>query len=178
MRLARYILSLVAVAMLTGCQPPDKDVVVVLRHGQLFVDFPWSFWRMIGRQDRTWCVEGVDLYDQRGLHWQLTKENFEKQCVHVTMPIRIGGELVGFTSKGRPQLRHDTRYGVAIRGIGDGRVDFELETGKNRLLNETEWGRLIKPPCDTWFGVSCGADQLINSAAEAPAAAATNATRL
>ena len=140
----------VAVA-LSSCQPPPRDIIVVWRNGQLVVDFPWSIWRLVGLQDRTYCVRRVELFDPEKLHWTLnTKRNV--QCLDVTMPLSIGGSRTGFVAKGRPALRNGVTYGVAISGIGDGRVDFTLN-GNGRPKNEADWKEQIEPPCGSDFGV-------------------------
>ena len=141
------VVAVIALA-LSSCQPPPRDIIVVWRNGQLVVDFPWSIWRLVGLQDRTYCVRGVELFDREKLLWTLeTKEDV--QCLDVTMPLRIGAAKAGFISKGQPALRNGVTYGIAINGIGDGRVDFTL-SGNNRPKNEADWRDQIAPPCGSY----------------------------
>ena len=148
---SRRVIVLAGIALaLCSCQPPPRDIILVWRNGHLVVDFPWSVWRLVGLQDRTYCIRGVELFDRTKLLWTLeTKE--EVQCLDVTMPLRIGHAKEGFISKGRPALRKRVTYGVAIDGIGYGRVDFEL-SANNQPKNEADWDDQIAPPCGSYFG--------------------------
>ena len=142
-------LIIIAIA-LSSCQPAPHDIVVVWRNGQLVIDFPWSFWRLVGLQDRTYCIRRVELFDPKELLWILdTKE--EVQCLEVTMPLRIGSARAGFVSKGQPALRSGVTYDIAIDGIGEGRVDFKLR-GHDQPKNEGDWEDQIEPPCGSYFG--------------------------
>jgi hypothetical protein len=105
---------------------------------------------VVGLQDRTYCVRRLELFDRQTLIWTLdTKEDV--QCLDVTMPLIIGRAKAGFVSKGRPALRNGVAYGIAIWGIGRGRVDFILH-GENEVENEANWERQIEPPCGSYFG--------------------------
>jgi hypothetical protein len=149
--LPRHAALLAAVALaLSSCQPPPRDIVVVWRNGQLVVDFPWSLWRLVGLQDRTYCVRRVELFDREKLLWTLDAKE-DVQCRDVTMPLRIGGAKAGFVSKGQPALRNGVTYGIAIDGIGKGRADFALRR-ENQPKNETDWQEQIEPPCGSYFG--------------------------
>ena len=148
--LPRATVVAVIVLTLSSCQPPPRDIVVLWRNRQLVVDFPWSLWRIVGLQDRTYCVRRVELFNRAKLLWTLdTKEDV--QCLDVTMPLRIGQPKVGFVSKGQPALRSGVTYGIAIDGIGKGRVDFTLR-GDNQPKNEADWDEQIAPPCGSYFG--------------------------
>lgn len=114
------------------------------------VDFPWSFWRLVGLQDRTYCIRRIELFDPKELLWTLDIKG-DGQCLDVTMPLRIGGAKAGFMSKGQPSLRSGVTYGIAIVGIGTGRVDFTLRQD-DQPENERDWGKLIEPPCGSYFG--------------------------
>ena len=143
------VLTVIALT-LSSCQPPPRDVVVVWRNRELVVDFPWSFRRLVGLQNRTYCVRRVELFSRAKLLWTLdTKEDV--QCLDVTMPLRIGRPKAGFVSKGQPALRSGFTYGIAIDGIGKGRVDFTLRED-NRPKNEADWDEQIEPPCGSYFG--------------------------
>lgn len=143
------LLATIALA-LTSCEPAPHDIVILWRDRQLVVDFPWSLWRLVGLQNRTYCIRRVELFDRQKLLWTLdTKEDV--QCLDVTMPLRIGGTKAGFVSKGQAVLRNGVTYGVAITGIGDGRVDFTLRP-ERQPKNEAEWEKQIEPPCGSYFG--------------------------
>jgi hypothetical protein len=149
----RAALLAAAAFSLSSCQPPPRDIVVVWRNSQLMVDFPWSLWRLVGLQDRTYCVRRVELFNREKLLWTLdTKEDV--QCLDVTMPLRIGSAKAGFVSKGQPAFRSGVTYGIRIAGIGDGRVDFTLRPDR-KPKNEADWEEQIEPPCGSYFG-ECG----------------------
>ena len=112
------VLAVIALT-LSSCQPPPRDVVVVWRNRELVVDFPWSLWRLVGLQDRTYCVRRLELFSRTKLLWTLdTKEDV--QCLDVAMPLPIGRPKAGFVSKGQLALRSGVTYGIAIDGIGKG----------------------------------------------------------
>jgi hypothetical protein len=153
-RLSRAASLAVLAMALTSCQPPSRDIVVVWRNGQLVVDFPWSLWRLVGLQDKSYCIRRVELFDASKLLWTLDKNEagpIYHSCLEVTMPLRIGMPIAGFVSKGQPALRAGSTYGVAISGIGDGRVDFTLR-GHGSPTIETDWKKQIEPPCGSYFG--------------------------
>lgn len=114
------------------------------------VDFPWSLWRLVGLQDRNYCIRRVELFDPEKLLWTLDMRE-EGQCLDLTMPLRIGGSATGFVSKGQPALRSGVTYGIAIDGIGEGRVDFTLR-GDDQPRNEADWDEQLEPPCGSYFG--------------------------
>lgn len=148
MRLVRWFALAALPLSIMGCQPPNRDIRVVWRGNGLVIDFPWSLWRLIGWQDRTYCVDSVELYDSRAVLWAL-KIASDRQCIGVQMPIRIGSTRSGFESRGTPRLKPGVRYGIAVDGIGTGRVDFEVRPGRQAtLLNETDWKELIEHPED------------------------------
>ena len=121
------------------------------------IDFPWSFWRLIGRQDRTYCIDKLYLYDQRHVLWTLTMAK-EVQCVDVQMPIRIGSPQAGFIAGGRSPMEPGVRYGVAISGIGNARVDFVMPANRDsQPINVADWDELMEPPCGTYFSDTCDA---------------------
>ena len=146
MQPVRWLALAILCATTMACQPPDRDIRVSLRDNGLIIDFPWSLWRAVGRQNRTYCVREVELYDSRAVLWTL-KMASDGQCIDIQMPIRIGVARSGFESRGIPRLKPRVRYGIAIRGIGRGRVDFELKPGRQaEVLNETDWDELIEHP--------------------------------
>jgi hypothetical protein len=146
MRAFQSFALLALTVALTGCQPPSRDLRVIWRDSGLIIDFPWSLWRVIGWQDRSYCIHKVELYDSRAVVWKLKLER-EQQCLDVEMPIRIGAAPSGFKSLGTPILKRGVRYGIAIEGIGDGRVDFELVSGRRgQPINATDWEKLIEHP--------------------------------
>jgi hypothetical protein len=145
---------------LGSCSPAPRDILVKWRKNLLVVDFPWSFWRAIGRQDRTYCIDRVEVFDSEKMQWVLAmKENYPTSCVEVTMPLIIGQPMRAFDSRGRPQFRSGVTYGVRIDGIGDGLVDFKL-TANGEIENETDWDALIEPPCGSRRGSCRGPDGL------------------
>src|SRR4051794_30623386 len=103
----RAVVGLLLPLAVTSCTSPHRDIVVALRNGHLVVDFPWSLWRLVGLQDRTYCIRRLELFDRKGVLWSLNvPENgpVYKSCLDVTMPLSIGNAVAGFVSKGRPQL--------------------------------------------------------------------------
>jgi len=137
---------------LASCQPPDRDIIVVLKNGQPFVDFPWSVWRLVGLQNRTYCIRRIELFDARAVLWSLNVPEdgpVYHSCLEVKMPLRLGSPLAGFASKGRPQFRAGQQYGVAIDGTGNARVDFVLRPGGSANITEPE--RQMEPPCGSQF---------------------------
>ena len=152
----RALAAAVVALALSSCQPPPRDILVVWRNGQLLVDFPWSLWRIVGLQDRAYCIRRVELFDPAKLLWTLDMRE-DGQCLDVTMPLRLGAPIAGFVSKGRPALRSGVTYGVAIDGIGQGRVDFTLRRD-DQPKNEADWEEQIEPPCGSYFG-ACPSSQ-------------------
>ena len=153
--------ALAAVCLaLASCQPAPRDIVVKWRNGQLVVDFPRSIWRLLGLQDRTYCIQRVELFDPQKMLWVLSlpKDRWES-CTDVKMPFAIGKPLTGFESEGRPHLRSGVTYGVLIEGIGEGRVDFRLR-GREAPINETDWEKQISAPCGSWDRSCAGTDGL------------------
>jgi hypothetical protein len=139
--------AIVALA-LNSCQPPDRDIVVVWRDGQLVVDFPGSLWKLVGLQDRTYCIRRVELFEPTRPIWTLEmkeKGPVYHSCLKVTMPLRLGTSMPGFVSKGQAVLRSGVTYGLVIDGIGRGRVDFTLR-GHASPKNETDWRKQIDGP--------------------------------
>ena len=148
MRLALRRSLLAALSLsLNACEPPDRDIRVVWRDGQLVVDFPWSLWRLVGLQDRIYCVRRVELFDEKGLVWTLTTKA-DVQCEHVQMPIWLGRPLAKFVSTGRPKLDPGVTYGVEIEGIGNANVAFVLNGSKVR--NITERNAMPAPCAGKW----------------------------
>ena len=146
----RVIARLVVVAgvlSVASCQPPDRDIRVSWRDGRLVVDFPWSLWRLIGLQDRDYCVQRIELYDVSNLLW-MAELNEDAQCKDVRMPVVLGSPLAGFSSVGQPSLKQGRTYGVAFEGIGHGRVAFVL-SGR-RVQNITERYELSPPCAGVW----------------------------
>ena len=139
---------------LASCQPADRDIRVVWRQERLVVDFPWSIWRLVGLQDRTWCVRKIELFDSSKLLWTLEmqqKPPVYHSCYDVTMPIAIGANRSSFVAKGRPTLRDGVRYGIRVDGLGNGRVDFVLR-GQKAPQNISDWKQLMAAPCGSYFG--------------------------
>ncbi|WP_310467467.1 hypothetical protein [Sphingomonas sp.] len=118
------------------------------------IDFPWSLWRLIGRQDRTYCIDHVYLFDAEELHWALDLAA-DVQCVDVQMPLRIGKGRDGFRSTGKPQLIPGVTYGVEISGIGNGRVDFELRRPGQSPFNESYPDAVLGSPCPSRTSDDC-----------------------
>ena len=121
--------GVVLLLALASCQPPDREIVVRIRNGKLVADFPWSVWRLIGLQTRTYCIRRVELFGEEAVLWSLNVPENEPvyySCLDVRMPLPIGHAVAGFVSKGRPQLRSEQVYGVAIDGTGNARVAFAL----------------------------------------------------
>ena len=133
---------------LGSCQPAERDIRVTLQDGQFVIDFPWSFWRLIGLQDRTYCIRRVQLYDASGLIWLLNAGR-DVQCEDVRMPIEIGAPLNGLTSLGQPVIQAGVTYGVAIEGIGDGRVAFVSDGEKVENITDRN---AMAPPCGPQWG--------------------------
>ena len=125
----------------SACEPANHEIRVARREGQLVVDFPWSVWRLVGLQDKNYCVHRVELFDEQGLVWTLTTKA-DVQCEWVRMPILLGKPLARFVSVGRPTLQAGVTYGVAIEGIGRANVAFVLDGDK--VTNITE--RNAMPP--------------------------------
>ena len=144
------ILAVLALA-LGSCQPPPRDIIVVWRGGHLAIDFPWSLWRLVGLQDRSYCISRVELFNAERLLWALDAGRV--QCLDVRMPIRIGGPLEGFSTFGQADIQPSVTHGIAIDGIGSGRVDFVLR-GRRAPRNVTDWEDQMEPPCGSSFG-SC-----------------------
>jgi hypothetical protein len=145
----------VLAAALASCQPPDRDIVVRWHNGQLVVDFPWSLWRLVGLQDKTYCIRRVELFDGTKLLWILEMIEADRSCLDVTMPLKVGGSIAGFVSKGRPAPRWGVRYGIAIAGIGRGRVDFTLRADATPE-NVRDWEKQMQPPCGSYFDECAG----------------------
>ena len=145
---------------LASCSPAPRDIVVVWRNGQLVVDFPWSLWRLVGLQDRTYCIRRVELFDSTKLLWTLEMNDAgptHYSCLDVKMPLRLGEPMPGFVSTGDPVLRSGVTYGLGITGIGDGRVDFTLR-GRAFPSNQREWKSMMKAPCGSYFGECRGSN--------------------
>jgi hypothetical protein len=140
---------------LASCQPADREIVVLLRNGKLVADFPWSVWRLIGLQNRSYCIRRVELFDQETVLWSLNvPETTSPPRLCVRMPLPIGQSAAGFVSVGRPQLRNERVYGLAIDGTGNGRVDFVLRRGV--LSNITEPEQQLEAPCGSQFRTALG----------------------
>jgi hypothetical protein len=153
-RFSRAACAAVLVLALTSCQPPDRDIVVVWRNGHLVVDFPWSLWRLVGLQDRTYCIRRVELFDPTKLLWTLDMKGDGRvynSCLDVRMPLRVSRPMVGFISKGHPVLRTGVTYGIAIDGIGNGRVDFTFRREASPK-NVTDRKTQMEPPCGSYLG--------------------------
>lgn len=154
-------LLLAAICALPACQPPDRDIrVIVDAKGSLIIDFPWSVWRLIGLQDREYCIREIELFDAAKVHWRLKvrEANGEYvQCLDVRMPIKIGEQIRGFrATKDMPKLTTGVRYGVGIDGIGEGRVDFVLRKPGGAPLNVSGWDKVMRGPCGSiWGNASC-----------------------
>lgn len=153
-RVPTAIFALLSAGALSACQPPDKEVLVKSRSGTLIVDFPWSVWRLVGLQDRTWSIREIVVYDRQEVIWRAVS-NEEDWVREVRMPIVLGAARAGFKVKGSAQFRRNHRYGVAVDGIGNGRVDFEIgDDGEVR--NFVGRNELIQPPCGkTSFSYAC-----------------------
>jgi hypothetical protein len=146
--LKRAVAGVFLTIALTSCQPRDRDVVVAVRNGQLVVDFPWSFWRVVGLQNRIYCIRRLELFDRTRLLWSLNVPEggpVYHSCLDVTMPLRLGDPVAGFVSEGRPQLSAGQLYGLAIDGTGNARVDFML--GREGITTITEPERQMQAPC-------------------------------
>ena len=141
-------------ASLASCHPAPRDIVVVWRDSHLVVDFPWSLWRLVGLQDRTYCIRRIELFDSSALLWTSEVDDtgpIYHSCLDIRMPIRIGGSMKDFVSNGRIKLRSGVTYGIAISGTGDGRIDFTLD-GRAPPKNEPDREKQIEPPCGSYFG--------------------------
>ena len=140
---------------LTSCVPA-RDIIVVLKNGQPVVDFPSSIWRLVGLQNRTYCISRVEVFDSKAVLWSLgvpSDEPVYRSCINVKMPLQLGSPHAGFVSQGRPQFRAGQHYGVGIYGTGYGRVDFVFRPVG--LTNITEPERQMEPPCSSEFN-ACG----------------------
>jgi hypothetical protein len=147
MRPSSAVLSAIALALsLSSCQPPDRDIVVRWSNGELVVDFPWSLRRLVGLQDRTYCIRRVQLYDVKGMVWMLDLTG-NRSCEDVAMPIRLGKPLRKFISAGQLHVERNVTYGIAVEGIGRGRIAFELHGNKVRNIRERN---AMPAPCDEW----------------------------
>lgn len=159
----RAVVGVLLSLALTSCQPADRDIVVVLKNGQPVVDFPWSIWRLVGLQNRTYCIRRIELFDETAVLWSLNVPEggpVYRSCVDAKMPLRLGSPLPGFISEGRPQLRVGQRYGVATDGTGNGRVDFVLQ--RDGTINITKPERQMEAPCGSRFS-DCPASAAGNS---------------
>jgi hypothetical protein len=153
---ARPLLAILIAAFATAsCQPPDRDIRVRWREGALVIDFPWDVWRMLGMQDRSYCIGEVLLYEAGKILWTLHWPGNPVSCSDVEMPLAIGRPREGFTSTGAPRLKPGVRYGIAVEGLGNGRVDFILGDPGEQPVNITRWQELMPAPCGTYFGHSC-----------------------
>ena len=133
---------------LTSCQPPDRDIVVRVKDGRPVLDFPWSVWRLVGLQNRNYCIRRIELFDGNAVLWTLNVPEDEPvyhSCLDVRMPLELGTPAAGFVSRGRPQLKPGKRYGVFIDGTGNARVDFVLRP--NGPMSITDPERQMDPPC-------------------------------
>ena len=140
---AKFTSAALLALTLGSCSAPDRDIRVTVRGGQFAIDYPWSLWRLVGLQDRTYCIRRVQLYDASGLIWLLNTRR-DVQCERVRMPIDVGKQLNGFNALGNPAIQTNETYGVAIDGIGHGRVAFVYD-GKS-VENITD-GKAMAPPC-------------------------------
>ncbi len=143
--------------VLSTCSPPNRDIRVVVHKGQFLIDFPFSLRRLIGLQNRDYCISGIEMFDRQKLLWTVRMIENQRSCRHVTMPIALGKPLKGFVSFGRPAIAKNALYGIAIDGIGDARVDFVVDDRRG-VQNFTAWKAQFPPPCGSYFG-SCS-DQL------------------
>ena len=139
---------------LTSCQPPDRDIRVVWRGDFLAIDFPWSLWRLVGLQDRKYCVSEIELFDKAKVLWRQkirrTKGHWV-DCIDVRMPIKLHKTLPGFEGSAFPKLVSGTRYGIGIRGLGDGRVDFIASGREDDPINISGWDKVMQGPCGGWW---------------------------
>lgn len=150
---------LVATVALMSCQPADRDIRVIWKGDTLMVDFPWSFWRLVGLQDRTYCVYEIELFDRSKVHWRQKVRKDDGiwiDCLDVQMPIEIGAKRARFMSEGKPQLIPGVRYGIGINGIGDGRVDFVFRKRGDEPATIRGWDKVMRGPCGSYWGkASC-----------------------
>ena len=135
-----------ALSLLLGaCSPPDRDIRVALRDGKLIVDYPRSFWRLVGLQDRTFCLRRIQLFRGDRLIWMMTLTG-DGQCSEVRMPLVLGEPLDFFIPAGSANIQPGVIYGVAIDGIGHGGAAFRVRNGEVENV-----GEVAESPCGQWW---------------------------
>ena len=150
----RRLLTLFSLALCVGsCSPAPRDIRVVWQDGLLVVDFPWSFWRLIGLQNRSFCITEAALFDQAESLWRIKMNDNPASCLDVHMPIILGRAPRGFVEEGVPRLERGVQYGFGIYGSEDGRVDFVVTGQSNEIRNITDYKDMIQPSCG--FGDRC-----------------------
>lgn len=149
----KRLFVLAALVLFTGSCSISREIRVIKLGNRLAIDFPWSFWRVAGLQEREYpCVDLVELFDSERVLWTLDAAKPSGSCADVRMPIAIGRPKAGFIAKGAARLRPG-RYGVSVRSYAPARVDFVLQSDGS-VRNVTEWNEQMPAPCGTYFG-SC-----------------------
>jgi hypothetical protein len=148
------VVALLMLVLCTASCTFVREIRVASRGGQLVIDFPWSFWRMVGLQDREYpCVDRIEVFDAARLLWVLDAGHRSGNCADAAMPITIGQPKTGFNSKSTIPLKPG-RYGVAVQSYADARVDFILHRDGS-VQNITQWDELMQAPCGAYYGPRC-----------------------
>src|SRR3954471_14888299 len=120
MKPGRLLMFLTIVLLgLGSCSPAPRDIRVRLEGSSLIVDFPWSFWRLVGLADRSWCVSEIQVFDKERIIWGAQRTSGDS-CTEVRMPIVIGKAPPGFVSEGTARFRLGVQYGVGISAPAQG----------------------------------------------------------
>ena len=145
---------LLMLALITGSCTLTREILVVSRGGGLAIDFPWSFWRVVGLQDRQYpCVDRVELFDRERLLWRLDSAHPGGNCSDAAMPIKIGRPNAGFMANANARLRPGV-YGVFVNSSADARVDFEL-SGDGSVRNIADREEQMDAPCGAYWNPPC-----------------------
>jgi hypothetical protein len=155
----KRLVLLLMLALATGSCTMTREIRVVTRSAGLAIDFPWSFWRVIGLQDREYPrVDRVELFDRERLLWSLASADPSGVRSDAKMPIRIGGPNPGFIAKGDARLRPGV-YGVWVSSNADARVDFELSRDGS-VRNITDRSEMMEAPCGAYWNAPCDRSQV------------------
>ncbi len=145
---------LLAVALCTSSCSIVREIRVFARGEQLFIDFPWSLWRLVGLQDRTYpCIDRIEVYDRKRVVWEMDAAQPSGACADARMPIEIGRPREGFIARGAGRLQPG-RYGVSIQSYAHGRVDFVLKADRS-VRNIGDWDEWMEGPCGTYGRPGC-----------------------
>lgn len=146
---ARIACSAVLLLALASCSPPDMNIIVGRQSGQLAIEKPWSFWSLIGLGRRDYCIQRIEVFDADTL---LSAVDLAKSpCLELYLPIPFSS-FWKFSGKKNGDFVIGHTYGLGVTGIGNGRVDFVLNSD-GTITNVTDWQRQMKGPCGSYFGL-------------------------